>query len=119
MNTRRIVRFTLSIVVIGSLVGLAAYADQTGLAAGVQAPLYALIAATGLAVERGGRADKTTEWVFNFLVRMTVLCAAVLSAYLWLLSEEAGTGLEVVGAVGAGIAVLAFLVNLKEIESDK
>ncbi len=118
MNTKRVLRVTLAVVVIGSLVGLAVYAALTDLAAGVQAPLFALIAATGLAVGMRVRTGQIWERALNLLVLVTAGAAVVLSAYLWLLSQDAKTGLEVVGAVGAGLAVIALLVNLDDVDAE-
>ena len=102
MNIRRVLRRTLGVVVVGSLLGLFIYAGLTDLDAGVQAPLYALITATGLAVVLGARADQTWERTFNWLVRVAVIVAAVFSAYQWLLNEDAGTVIELVGAARGG-----------------
>ena len=112
MNIRRILRGTLGVVVVVSLLGLFIYASLTDLDAGVQAPLYALITATGLAVVLGARAGQTWEKGFNWLVRVAASAAAVLSAYQWLLNEDAGTVIELVGAAGAVLALIAFWVNI-------
>ena len=118
VNIRRILRVTLAIVVIGSLISLPVYADLTDLAAGAQAPLFALIAALGLAVGLRTHADQSWEKALNILVRVTAVAAALFSAFLWLQSVDAGTGLEVVGAVGAVLAVVALLVNLDDVEAE-
>ena len=115
MDTRRVLRGALGVVVVGSLVGLVIYADMTDLDAGVQAPLYALITATGLAVALGARADRKWERGLNRLVRAVAVVAGVLSAFQWLLNEDAGTVFEVIGSVGAALAVIAFLVNVNDI----
>ena len=102
---------------VGSLLGLFIYARLTDLDAGVQAPLYALITATGLAVVLGARADQIWDRNFNWLVRVAVIFAAVFSAYQWLLNEDAGTVIELVGAAGAVLALIAFWVNIGDVET--
>ena len=117
MNTRQIVRVTLSIVVLGSLLGLIIYAGLADMEDGVQAPLFALITATGLAVVLGPRVKQRWERVLNLFVQVAIILAAVLSAYHGLLSENAGTGIELVGAGGALLAGIAFMVNFGDVEA--
>ena len=109
---------TLGGLVIASLPGLLVYADMTNLPAGVQAPLYALIAANGLAVALGARADQT-RGRFNWIVGVAAIGAAALSAYQWLVNENAGTAIELVGVAGAALALLALLVNAYDVEAEK
>ena len=117
MMLRQKLRVALGVVVLGSLLGLVIYADATDLASGAQAALFALIAATGLAVVRGNRADQTWKTALNGLVSLAALAAAVLSAYTWLISENAGTAIEVAGAAGAALAALAFFLNIDDVEA--
>ena len=102
---------------LGSILGLAFYSAITDLDVGVRAPLYALIAATGFAVVLGPRSNQRWQKGLNFSVRVVAIVAAVNSAYNWLLSEDAGTGIELVGAVGAAVAATAFMVNLYDGEA--
>ena len=117
LTTRQNWQVGLSVLVLGSLLGLAFYSAITDLDVGVRAPLYALIAATGFAVVLGPRSNQRWQKGLNVFVRVAAILAAVLSAYNWLLSEDAGTGIELVGAVGAAVAAIAFMVNLYDGEA--
>ncbi len=110
-------RAALGVIVLGSLLVLVIYASLTEIEDGVKAPLYALIAATGLAVVLGARAKNRWESVLNLMVQVAAIAAAVFSAYNWLRSEDAGTGLEIVGAAGAFLAGIAFSLNLDNVDA--
>ena len=112
---RRIFRVTLGVGVVGSP-GVV-LPISTGLDAGVQASLFALIAATALAVTLGARPDRKLERILNTLVRVAAVAASAYSAYQWLLSADAGTGIELVGAALAALAVIAFWVNSSDMDA--
>ena len=112
MQLRDKLRLSLGIVVLGSLICLVIYANLTELDHGAQAALYALIAATGLAVVRGNRTNETWATLLIAIVGLCTLGAGVLSAYMWLLNEKVGTVIELAGGLGAMIAIFAFLLNI-------
>ena len=104
---RWIFRVILGIVVGGSIV-VAVSAD---LAHEVQVPLFAVIAATGWAGTLGTRTDRTRERTLKWLVRLAAIGASGYSAIQWLLSAEAGPGIQLWGAVLAAFA-LGIIYNL-------
>ena len=114
MTRRDIARAMIGAVVLGSFFSLLIYARLTDLAAGVQAPLYALITAMGLAVTLGARAKHRWERVFNLAVQMVAIAAAALSAFRWLVSEDAGIVIEMLGAFWALLAGIAFMANFDD-----
>ena len=109
---RWIFRVILGLVVCVSMIA----AVSADLAHEVQAPLFALIAATGLAGTLGARADRTRERTLKWLVLLAAIGASGYSAIQWLLSADAGTGIELFGAALAGFALLAFWVNARDID---
>lgn len=111
---RRGFRVTVGVVVFGCTVVLP---FCIGLDAAVQAPVFALIAAAGWAVTFGTRADSKLEGVLKAAVRVAAIAATTYSAYQWLLSVDAGTGVKLAAAALAIVAVIAFLVNISDIEA--
>ena len=88
------------------------FAHLNNLTAGVQAPLYALITAMGLSLVLGARAKYIWDRIFNWTVGVVAIVAVALSAFQWLVSEDAGIVIEMIGAFGALLAGIAFMVNL-------
>ena len=77
------------------------------MSAEVQAPLYALVAATGLAAELSSRADLEWPRGWRLAVRFITGGAASVSAFKWLVSVEAGIVVEAIGGIWVCLIVLA------------
>ena len=105
MDWHRGYRVGLSVVVIGSLMGLVFYDDLTNMPSGVLAPLFAIIAAMALAVTANARADQTWEKRLKLAVSITALAAVGLSGFHWLMSQDAGPWIRLLGVVGTALAV--------------
>ena len=114
MNWHRRYRVGLSVVVIASPLSLLFYADFVDMPSGVQAPLFAIIAAMALAAGANARADQTWEKGLKWALPIIAIAAVGLSAFHWLLSEDAGTWIKLLGGVGTLLAVLALAVNIYE-----
>ena len=97
---RRFFRFTLAVVVFGSLI----LAVSAGLDAEVRAPLFALIAATGLAGTLGARADGPLERNLKWITMLVAVGASVASALQWLLNTDPGTTVVFAGIALAGLS---------------
>ena len=106
-------RVTLGLVVFGSMV----WGATANFSHEVQAPLFALIAATAWAGTLGARTARRRETTLKWLLRMAAIGASGNSAYQWLLSAEAGPGIQLWGAVLAAFAVAALWVNAKDIDA--
>ena len=119
MDWHRGYRVVLSVVVIGSLMGLVFYGDLTNMPSGVQAPLFAIIAAMGLAVTVKARADQTWEKRLKLAVSLTAIAAVGLSGFQWLMSQDAGTWIRLLGVVGTALAMLALAVNVHDMAEEE
>ena len=73
----------------------------------IQAPLYAIVAATGLAMGLIPRPDHKWDRWLNRAILVSAALATWSSAYQWLLSEDAGTPIKIIASVWA-IVVLVF-----------
>ena len=116
MDWHRGYRVVLSVLVIGSLFGLLFGGDLANLDSGVLAPLFAIIAATGLAVTAKARADQTWEKRLKLGVSLAAIAAVGLSGFHWLLSVNAETWARGLGIGGTLLAVLALAVNVADMQ---
>ena len=114
MDWHRGYRVVLSVVVIGSLMGLVIFGNLTNMPSGVLAPLFAIIAAMGLAVTVNARADQTLDKRLKWAVSIIAIAAVGLSGYQWLMSQDAGPWIRLLGGVGTALAVLALAVNIDD-----
>ena len=90
----------------------------------VRAPLFAIVAAMGLAVTSSVRVQQKGEQLLKLFVSFISIAAAGLSGWEWLQAADAGTAIEALGAAGAVLATLIFAANLddeakEEVRSDK
>ena len=113
MITRQIDQFGPTAFVIGSLVALILFTSVTDMANGVQAPLYALVAATGVAVALIPRPEHNWDKHINLSIRVAIACAAWLSAQHWLLSEDAGTAIKLVAGLWTVVAAFIILASVQ------
>ena len=114
MDWHRGYRVVLSVLVIGSPVGLIFYGELTNMPSGVRAPLFAIIAAMALAVTANARADQTWEKKLKWGTSIMAVAAVGLSGYEWLMSQDAGPWIRLVGVVGTALAMLALVVNIDD-----
>ena len=88
VDWHRAYRVALSVLVIGSPVGLIIYGELTNMPSGVRAPLFAIIAAMALAVTANARADQTWEKSLKWATSIIAIAAV---GTLWLrVAEESG-----------------------------
>ena len=78
----------------------------------VQAPLFALAAATGLAARLGSSVGQKWAVPWNYLLGFLTASAAAVSAYKWLVSEEAGLAVELIGGVWTILVVMAIVLRM-------
>ena len=121
MKSRPIVRLALDVATIVTLLVVIVWADLFNLSAGVQAPFYALVAATGFAAALNTLPTQRWELVLTLFAKIATIGAAILSAYQWLLSVDAGTAIEIFGGVWAAMVMIIILASLyttaEELES--
>ena len=111
MNWRQWLRVAIGSIVIGAAPGWVVF-GLIDLDDAVQAPLLAVVAAMGLSVTAGARADQTWERVFNGGVLFMTITAAAFSALRWLVAADASLGITLLGGVGATLAVAVFVTRL-------
>ena len=109
MNRRLAIQCAPTALVMASLVGLTVFAEVTDMASAVKAPLYAIVAATGIAAAVGPPTKQNTERKRRIVDQSMTALAASGSAYWWLVSVNAGTVIEAVAAVWLCIAVFVIV----------
>ncbi len=113
MSRELALQFAPTAFVNGSVVALLLFAAVTNMTSAVQAPLYALVAATGVAVVLVPRPAHIWDKYINLSVRIATACAAWLSAQHWLLSEDAGTAIELVAGVWSAVVAFVIFANVQ------
>ena len=67
-----------------------------------------------LAVTANARADQTWEKRLKWATSIIAIAAVGLSGYEWLMSQDAGPWIRLLGVVGTALAVLALAVNVDD-----
>ena len=109
---RQVRQFAPGVAAIACLAGVWTYISLCDVAPKVEAPLFALVAATGLAARLGSSVDDKWAQQWNFVVGFLIVGATTTSAYKWLVSAEAGFAVELVGGVWVVLVVIAILLRM-------
>ena len=108
MDSKRVFQFGPTAFAVAPLVAVLFWAGSTEMPDEIQAPLYAIVAATGLAMALVPRPKHEWDTWLNLAIQIATAFAAWFSAHQWLLSEDAGTATRVVASVWV-IAVAVFV----------
>ena len=111
MKRRQIWRVAPGVVVIASFMVLSMFGldiFRGNLADREVAPLFAVVAAMGLAVMASARPEGKLEIGLKGLVLLATIGAAASSAFQWLANEDAGIWVKLLGGAGTAFAVLVY-----------
>ena len=106
-------RVILALVVFGSMI----WGATANLSDQVMAPLFAIIAATGLAGTLGASAIGMREKILKGVVQLMAILASCFSATLWLLSAGAGPWIQWWGVGLVVFAVVGLWVNAGDMDA--
>ncbi len=108
MDSKLISQFGPTAFTVVPLAAVMLWAGSTEMADGVQAALYAIVAATGLAMTLVPRPEHDWDEKLDFAIRGATVFAAWYSAHHWILSEDAGNATKY--AVAAWATIVAVFV---------